>query len=86
MSKWIDFSLDERKAMIQGVVEARQIDEAAPLYRGLLQEEGDACRHAADDEGERIQVKFADIITTQISLPRRIYFPTQNVKSANISC
>ena len=29
MSKWIDFSLDERKAMIQGVVEAKQIDEAA---------------------------------------------------------
>jgi len=29
MSKWIDFSLDERKAMIQGVVEAQQIDEAA---------------------------------------------------------
>ena len=29
MSKWIDFSLDERKAMIQGVVEARQIDEVA---------------------------------------------------------
>ena len=29
MSKWFDFSLDERKAMIQGVVEARQIDEAA---------------------------------------------------------
>ena len=29
MSKWIDFSLDERKAMIQGVVESRQIDEAA---------------------------------------------------------
>ena len=29
MSKWIDFSLNERKAMIQGVVEARQIDEAA---------------------------------------------------------
>ena len=29
MSKWIDFSQEERKAMIQGVVEARQIDEAA---------------------------------------------------------
>ena len=29
MSKWIAFSLEERKAMIQGVVEARQIDEAA---------------------------------------------------------
>ena len=29
MSKWIDFSIDERKAMIQGVVEAWQIDEAA---------------------------------------------------------
>ena len=29
MSKWIDFSLKERKAMIQGVVEARQIDEVA---------------------------------------------------------
>ena len=29
MSKWIDFSLDERKVMIQGVVETRQIDEAA---------------------------------------------------------
>ena len=29
MSKWIDFSLEERKVMIQGVVEARQIDEAA---------------------------------------------------------
>lgn len=29
MSKWVDFSLEERKAMIQGVVEARQIDEAA---------------------------------------------------------
>ena len=29
MSKWIDFSLEERKAMIQGVVEARQIDETA---------------------------------------------------------
>ena len=29
MSMWIDFSLYERKAMIQGVVKARQIDEAA---------------------------------------------------------
>ncbi len=29
MSKWIDFSIEERKVMIQGVVEARQIDEAA---------------------------------------------------------
>ena len=29
MSKWIDFSPEERKVMIQGVVEARQIDEAA---------------------------------------------------------
>ena len=29
MSKWIDFSIDERKAMIQGVVEAKNIDEAA---------------------------------------------------------
>ena len=29
MSRWIDFSLEERKAMIQGVVEARLIDEAA---------------------------------------------------------
>ena len=29
MSKWIDFSLKEREAMIQGVVEARQIDEVA---------------------------------------------------------
>ena len=27
MSKWINFSLEDRKAMIQGVVEARQIDE-----------------------------------------------------------
>ena len=29
MSKWIDFSVDERKAMIQGVVEVKNIDEAA---------------------------------------------------------
>lgn len=29
MSKWIDFSEDERKAMIQGVVAAKNIDEAA---------------------------------------------------------
>ncbi len=29
MSKWIDFSVEERKVMIQGVAEARQIDEAA---------------------------------------------------------
>ena len=29
MSKWIDFSIDERKAMIQSVVEANNIDEAA---------------------------------------------------------
>ena len=29
MSKWIDYSIEERKAMIQGVVEARRIDEAA---------------------------------------------------------
>ena len=29
MSKWIYFSIDERKAMIQGVVEAKNIDEAA---------------------------------------------------------
>ncbi len=29
MSKWINFSFEERKAMIQGVVETRQIDEAA---------------------------------------------------------
>ena len=29
MSKWIDFSIEERKAMIQGVVSAKNIDEAA---------------------------------------------------------
>ena len=29
MSKWIDFSIDERKALIQGVVVAKNIDEAA---------------------------------------------------------
>lgn len=29
MSKWIDFSIDERKAMIQGVVDVMPIDEAA---------------------------------------------------------
>lgn len=29
MSKWIDFSLEERKAMIQGVAETWQIDEVA---------------------------------------------------------
>lgn len=29
MSKWIDFSINERKAMIQGVAEAKNIDEAA---------------------------------------------------------
>ena len=29
MSKWIDFSVEERRAMIQGVAESRQIDEAA---------------------------------------------------------
>ncbi len=29
MSKWIDFSIEERKAMIQGVVEEKNIDEAA---------------------------------------------------------
>jgi hypothetical protein len=29
MSKWIDFSIDERKAMIQGVVDAMPIDEVA---------------------------------------------------------
>ena len=29
MSKWLDFSIDERKAMMQGVVAARHIDEAA---------------------------------------------------------
>ena len=34
MSKWIDFSFDERKAMIQGVVEARQIDEALDVPKG----------------------------------------------------
>lgn len=29
MSKWIDFSIDERKAMIQAVSQAKQIDEAS---------------------------------------------------------
>jgi predicted nucleotidyltransferase component of viral defense system len=29
MSKWIDFSIDERKAMIQRVVDSKHIDEAA---------------------------------------------------------
>ena len=29
MSKWLDFSIDERKAMMQGVVAAKHIDEAA---------------------------------------------------------
>lgn len=29
MSKWIDFTIDERKAMIQAVSEAKQIDEAS---------------------------------------------------------
>ena len=28
MSKWIDFTIDERKAMIQAVSEEKQIDEA----------------------------------------------------------
>lgn len=32
MSKWIDFSIDERKAMIQGVVEARQNDKTPNSY------------------------------------------------------
>lgn len=36
MSKWIDFSLDERKAMIQGVVEARQINEFSERQASLL--------------------------------------------------
>lgn len=29
MSKWIDFSIDERKAMIQAVCQAKPIDEAS---------------------------------------------------------
>lgn len=29
MSKWIDFSIDERKAMVQAVSESKQIDEAS---------------------------------------------------------
>lgn len=29
MSKWIDFSIDERRAMIQAVSQAMQIDEAS---------------------------------------------------------
>mgnify|MGYP004444772343 len=29
MSRWIDFSIAERKAMIQRVVESRNIDEMA---------------------------------------------------------
>ena len=29
MSKWIDFSIDERRAMIQAVSQAKQIDEAS---------------------------------------------------------
>lgn len=29
MSKWIDFSVDERKAMIQGVAETMSISESA---------------------------------------------------------
>ena len=29
MSKWIDFTIDERKAMIQAVSEGKQIDEAS---------------------------------------------------------
>jgi hypothetical protein len=31
MSKWINFSIDERKAIIQGVVSTMQIDEAAAI-------------------------------------------------------
>lgn len=31
MSKWIDFSIDERKAMIQGVADAMHIDEPAGI-------------------------------------------------------
>lgn len=34
MSKWIDFSLDERKAMIQGVVEARKLMKLLPRRTG----------------------------------------------------
>jgi hypothetical protein len=29
MSKWIDFSIDERRAMIQAVSQAKQKDEAS---------------------------------------------------------
>lgn len=29
MSKWIDFTIDERKAMIQAVSDEKQIDEAS---------------------------------------------------------
>ncbi len=33
MSKWIDFSIDERRAMIQAVSQAKQIDEASAEKR-----------------------------------------------------
>lgn len=34
MSKWIDFTIDERKAMIQAVSEEKQIDEASAEKTG----------------------------------------------------
>ena len=36
MSKWIDFSIDERKAMIQGVANAMHIDEPAAEKDGWV--------------------------------------------------
>ena len=39
MSKWIDFTIDERKAMIQAVSEGKQIDEAS-AEKGLV---GNGC-------------------------------------------
>lgn len=93
MSKWIDFSIDERKAMIQGVVNTMHIDEAAAekdwwvtavLYALFHTKAGDYLLFKGGtslSKGWNIIERFSEDI--DLALGREFFLNEKNLSCAN---
>lgn len=93
MSKWIDFSIDERKAIIQGVVSTMQIDEAAAekdwwvtavLYALFHTKAGDYLLFKGGtslSKGWNIIDRFSEDI--DLALGREFFLNNKNLSCAN---
>lgn len=93
MSKWINFSIDERKAIIQGVVSTMQIDEAAAekdwwvtavLYALFHTKAGDYLLFKGGtslSKGWNIIDRFSEDI--DLALGREFFLNNKNLSCAN---